>query len=414
MTQRSSRLLRVAPRTATPLLSTAVFAATLVALASVSGCSTIENVFGGEKVDYKSQSKKTGPLDVPPDLTQLARDGRYKAQDGSPVTASGTTLASPGTPLAAPGGASPTLVAPQKIGDIRVERRGTQRWLVVPLTPEQLWPQLKTFWKDRGFTLDVESPEAGILETGWAENRAKIPEGIMRSVLGKVLDSFYSTGERDRYRTRLERVGDTTEVYISHRGMMETTPTVRDPVTIWVSRPSDPDLEAEFLTKLMVTLGTKDEQAKQAMANPTETAAKARAAEAVAVAVASPVAPTAPAKTTPAAPGATTLVVDDSFDRAWRRVGLGLDRSGFTVEDRDRAAGVFYVRYVDPDNLPKEENLFKKFFGTDNAGKAVRYRVIVQPNGDGKSLVSVQTAQGLAESGEVAKRIIGMLVNQLK
>jgi outer membrane protein assembly factor BamC len=230
-----------------------------------------------------------------------------------------------------------------------------------------------------------------------------------------VLDSFYSTGERDRYRTRLERVGDTTEVYISHRGMMETTPTVRDPVTIWVSRPSDPDLEAEFLTKLMVTLGTKDDQAKQAMANATEAGAKARAADAVATA--SPVAPTAPAKPAAgatAAPGATTLVVDDAFDRAWRRVGLGLDRSGFTVEDRDRAAGVFYVRYVDPDNLPKEENLFKKFFGTDDAGKAVRYRVIVQPNGDGKSLVSVQTAQGVAESGEVAKRIIGMLINQLK
>ena len=407
MTHRSSRMLdpsrprRMAPLGRTPLVLSAV------CLAALTGCSTLEGVFTGEKVDYKSQSKKTGPLDVPPDLTQLAREGRYKAQDGSPVTASGSTgaVAGPATPGAA--AAAPAVVAPQMVGDIRVERRGTQRWLVVPATPEQLWPKLKAFWLDRGFTLDVESPDAGIMETGWAENRAKIPEGIVRSFLGKVLDSFYSTGERDRYRTRLERVGNATEVYISHRGMMETTPTVRDPVTIWVSRPSDPDLEAEFLSKLMVRLGTKDDQAKQAVASASEVAPKARPADA-------PAAPSAASAKPAPASTATTLVVDDPFDRAWRRVGLGLDRSGFTVEDRDRAAGVFYVRYVDPNNLPKEENIFKKFFSTDDAGKAVRYRVLVRSEGTDKSVVSVQTAQGAPEKGEVAQRIIGMLMNQLK
>ena len=419
MTQRLSRPRSAAldsglnPLRPTRLTRSAVGLAALAALgtsALLTGCSTIEGVFTGEKVDYKSQSKKTGPLDVPPDLTQLAREGRYKAQDGSPVTASGSAAAPANTPNAVATVNTPALVAPAAVGDIRVERRGTQRWLVVPATPEQLWPQLKAFWLDRGFTLDVESPESGVLETGWAENRAKIPEGILRTFLGKALDTFYSTGERDRYRTRLERVGNTTEIYVSHRGMMETTPTVRDPVTIWVSRPSDPDLEAEFLTKLMVKLGTKEDQAKQAVASAAEVAAKARAAEAPA----SPPTSSAAASKAAASNTATTMVVDDPFDRAWRRVGLGLDRSGFTVEDRDRAAGIFYVRYVDPNNLPKEENIFRKLFSTDDAGKAVRYRVLVQANGTDKSVVSVQTAQGAAETGEVAQRIIGMLMNQLK
>lgn len=382
----------------------------LAALVSLTGCSTIEGVFTGEKVDYRSQSKKTGPLDVPPDLTQLAREGRYKAQDGSPITASGSAATSATSSNVGSSASTPALVAPAVVGDIRVERRGTQRWLVVPAAPEQLWPQLRTFWLDRGFTLELESPESGVMETGWAENRAKIPEGIVRTFLGKILDSFYSTGERDRYRTRLERVGNTTEIYVSHRGMMETTPTVRDPVTIWVSRPSDPDLEAEFLTKLMVKLGSKEDQAKQAVASAAEVAAKARAAEAPA----SPPMSSAAAAKAAASNTATTMVVDDPFERAWRRVGLGLDRSGFTVEDRDRAAGIFYVRYVDPNNLPKEENIFRKLFSTDDAGKAVRYRVLVQANGTDKSVVSVQTAQGAAETGEVAQRIIGMLMNQLK
>lgn len=415
MTQRFSRSLGTALKMGPKPTRSARLAVSVVGLAawvSLSGCSTLEGVFTGEKVDYKSQSKKTGPLDVPPDLTQLAREGRYKAQDGSPVTASGSAATAPNSSNGVATASTPGLVAPAVVGDIRVERRGTQRWLVVPASPEQLWPQLKAFWLDRGFTLEVESAESGVLETGWAENRAKIPEGILRTFLGKVLDSFYSTGERDRYRTRLERVGNTTEIYVSHRGMMETTPTVRDPVTLWVSRPSDPDLEAEFLTKLMVKLGTKDDQAKQAVAAAAEVAAKARPAVATASTATPPAMASAPK---PGAPStATSLVVDDPFERAWRRVGLGLDRSGFTVEDRDRAAGIFYVRYVDPNNLPKEENIFRKLFGSDDAGKAVRYRVLVRANGADKSMVSVQTAQGAAETGEVAQRIISMLMNQLR
>lgn len=390
----------------------------LAALVSLTGCSTLEGIFTGEKVDYKSQSKKTGPLDVPPDLTQLAREGRYKAQDGSPVTASGSAATSANASNVGTAAGTPGLVAPSVVGDIRVERRGTQRWLVVPLAPEQLWPRLRAFWLDRGFTLEVESPESGVMETGWAENRAKIPDGIVRSVLGKVLDSVYSSGERDRYRTRLERVGNTTEIYVSHRGMMETSPTLRDPVTIWVSRPSDPDLEAELLTKLMVKLGSKEDQAKQAVASAAEVAAKARPAGATTSTASNTSTAGAPAVAATGKPSAastaTTLVVDDPFERAWRRVGLGLDRSGFTVEDRDRAAGIFYVRYVDPNNLPKEENIFRKLFSTDDAGKAVRYRVLVQASGTDKAMVSVQTAQGAAETGEVARRIIGMLMNQLK
>ena len=115
-------------------------------------------------------------------------------------------------------------------------------------------------------------------------------------------------------------------------------------------------------------------------------------------------------------PGAT-LQVDDGFDRAWRRVGVALDRSGFTVEDRDRAQGLYFVRYVDPAFAGKEDpNFFSKLFSfgkKDDAGSLVRYRVFVKGEGE-RSSVSVLNDKGAPENGEAAKRIITLLLADLK
>ena len=363
-----------------------------LALALVlSGCSSIENLMSGDKIDYRSTGTKTNGLEVPPDLTQLARDTRYGQQGGS---VSASTFQ---TPL--PAGSVPVVqsVAPQALGDIRIERAGNQRWLVTPLTPEQLWPQLQSFWADRGFKLVVNQADAGVMETEWAENRAKLPQDIIRATVGKVFDSLYSTGERDKFRTRVERNANGTEVYITHRGMVEVYSDQLKQQTVWQPREADPQLEAEFLSRLMVKLGAKEEVAKVALAAPANTAAaRARALA-----------------NTPAA----SLQVDDSFERAWRRVGLALDRSGFTVEDRDRSQGVYFIRYVDPALAGKDEpGILSKLFNfgskTPEGGPA-RYRVVVKGEAT-TSTVTVQNATGAPENGEAGQRIVKLLVEDLK
>ena len=363
-----------------------------LALALVlSGCSSIENLMSGDKIDYRSTGTKTNGLEVPPDLTQLARDTRYGQQGGS---VSASTFQ---TPL--PAGSVPVVqsVAPQALGDIRIERAGNQRWLVTPLTPEQLWPQLQSFWADRGFKLVVNQADAGVMETEWAENRAKLPQDIIRATVGKVFDSLYSTGERDKFRTRVERNANGTEVYITHRGMVEVYSDQLKQQTVWQPREADPQLEAEFLSRLMVKLGAKEEVAKVALAAPANTAAaRARALA-----------------NTPAA----SLQVDDSFERAWRRVGLALDRSGFTVEDRDRSQGVYFIRYVDPALAGKDEpGVLSKLFNfgskTPEGGPA-RYRVVVKGEAT-TSTVTVQNATGAPENGEAGQRIVKLLVEDLK
>ena len=181
--------------------ATRTVALTALAL-SLAACTT---VFESDKVDYRA-AKKAAPLDIPPDLTQLQKDNRYAVPEGRGVaTASGFQQAR-GTP-AAPVVAGEA-VGPVSTDAVRIERAGNQRWLVVKQTPEQLWPQLQAFWPSVGFTVETENAQTGVMETNWAENRSKIPQDIIRRTIGKVFDSAYSTGERDKYRTRLERRPD--------------------------------------------------------------------------------------------------------------------------------------------------------------------------------------------------------------
>jgi outer membrane protein assembly factor BamC len=350
----------------------------LVLAAVLSACSVLE----GDKIDYRSASK--GPtLEVPPDLTQMSRDTRYAVPGTGPVSANTYQLGQtvPGMPTAA-----------TALGDVRIERAGNQRWLVVNRPADQLWPLVRDFWQESGFLLAMDQANLGIMETDWAENRAKIPQDVIRSTLGKVIDSAYSTAERDKFRTRLERSANGTEIYISHRGMAEVYATATKDQTVWQPRPADPELEAEFLRRLMVRLG-----APQAQAQAAATTAADKPTSRVSSVASQPV-----------------VLIDEPFERAWRRVGLALDRTGFTVEDRDRAQGTYFVRYVPPNADRKEPGFFGKLFSRSEAVEApLKYRINVKGEGQ-TTTVSVAKADGAPETSQNAQRIVQVIADDLK
>jgi outer membrane protein assembly factor BamC len=352
------------------------------------------------KVDYKSGQRTLPPLEVPPDLTTPSRDNRYIVPE---TGRSSATLSGYQQERREQRRAGNTAVLPQVEG-MRIERAGTQRWLVVQEPPEKLWVLVKDFWQENGFLIRTETAEAGVMETDWAENRAKIPEGGLRNVLGKVLDQVYSTAERDKFRTRLDRTpdGKGTEVYVSHRGMEEVFTSARDErggstQTAWQPRAPDPDLEAEFLRRLMVRLGAQEEKAKQAVATAV---------------------PQQRAEIRQGTGGIELLQVHEPFDRAWRRVGLALDRVGFTVEDRDRQKGLYFVRYADPEAemsaKDQARGLLGRIFGSsDPKVKAEQYRVEVRQDRDA-SQVHVLNKDGGSETSRTAQRILALLHEQLK
>ncbi|HZV54509.1 MAG TPA: outer membrane protein assembly factor BamC [Rhodocyclaceae bacterium] len=369
-----------------------------VVLALLAGCSG--SVLESKKIEYKSAGKLP-PLEIPPDLTQPTRDDRYAVPDVSPK-GSATYSAYAGDRAGQARTTTAQDLLPQ-VEKMRIERSGTQRWLVVPGSPDKVWPGLKEFWQELGFIVNIELPEAGILETDWAENRAKLPQDIIRSTLGKVFDSLYSTAERDKFRTRLEKGAqpDTTEIYISHRGMYEIYTNEGKTETRWQPRPPDPELEAEMLRRLMVRLGMDEVRAKTLVADSTAKDERARML--------------------PGKDGAGALEVREPFDRAWRRVGLALDRVGFTVEDRDRSQGLYFVRYVDPEIDASKKGEDKSFLSKLafwqasklDPSKSPQYRIHVKGSGETSS-VQVLTREGGVDTSDTGNKILRLLLEQLK
>lgn len=368
-----------------------------VVLAIVAGgCSSVSDMFDS-KIDYKAAGQLP-PLEIPPDLTTPQRDNRYVVPESGRQSA---TLSGYQQERKEQGRQGAGGVLPQ-VENIRLERAGSERWLVVHEPPEKVWPLVRDFWQERGFLIKHESPEAGVMETDWAENRANLPQDFIRGLLGRFADQIYSTSERDKFRTRLDRSpdGKGTEVYISHRGMREVyTSNERgnEGQTVWQSRDPDPGLEAEFLRLLMVRMGAHDERAKLATASEPQQARS---------------------ELKKGTDGAELLQVNEPFDRAWRRIGLALDRVGFTVEDRDRQNGLYFVRYADPEGDMRKKDaergfLSRLFSSADPKVKAEQYRVQVKQEKEA-SMVHVLNKDGGAESSRTAQRILGLLHEQLK
>ena len=367
-----------------------VVALAAVVAVTLGGCESMGVSQMGKRIDYKSAG--AGPaLELPPDLTKPQYDDRYAVTSASELAAKNASRPKQSDLL------------PVNTGDVRIGRAGSERWLVVKATPEQAWSNVRKFWVDNGFVIATEQPALGVMETDWAENRAEIPQDVFRKYIGKYIDVFYSTYKRDKFRTRLERgvEAGTMDIYVSQR-RMEQVPTVMiDKVSpagfAWAVMPPSPSIEAEFLTRLMVKFGVPEVRAAAAVQQATS---------------ASPANDRARIEKSP--DGSPRLYVDDSFDRAWRRVGLALDRVGFTVVDRDRSKGVYFVRYADPDQTKKDDSFISKLMlWKDKGEKPEQYRIFIADSPP-PAVVTVQDPNGAPDKTPNSEKILALLKDQLK
>jgi outer membrane protein assembly factor BamC len=424
------------------------------------GCTVYGDWFGSNSTDYKANAKRTQPLEVPPDLTQLTRESRYLPQGG---TISASELNNPNAPAGAASGAlpaagaasgvqvaaaapaaaiapampaaGPAAVALDTAGDLRLEHQGDQHWLSTARTPDQVWPQVREFWVSKGFAIKEEDPQTGVMTTDWLEDKTKLPEGWLSRQLGGTFSGLFDSGLRDRYRTRLERKpGGGTDIYVTHFGAIEQVTGFDKSGIEWTPRPSDPELESQMMSEMMLSLAgvvrtpgavaaaPAAAPAAVPAAGPAQTADEYNAALIASAAQLPPVAGAGPkgaprARIVPDQPGAT-MQVDDNFDRTWRRVGLALDHGGFTVEDRDRAQGLYFVRFVDAKMAGKEEpGLLTKiegWFGHTGPNPVGKYRISIKGNADNTSTVTVLNDQGQPDKSENPTRMVALLVDELK
>ncbi len=361
------------------------------ALALLSGCAM---TFSHSSVDYQS-ARPGNQLEVPPDLTQLAQQQRFVVPGGSGGTVSALAY-DRGTQVAAEV-AKRNAVLPEFPG-MHIEQAGGQRWLVVDAPPQALWDKVQAFWQENGFYLTKADAATGVMETDWAENRAKLPQDFIRKYLGKVFDSLYDTGTRDRFRTVFERTADGkgTQIFITHQSMKEVYNSNDKSTTAWEPATPDPGLNTIFLRKLMVSLGMTEEAAKQQLETP-KTPASATTAKLV--------------------NDGLGLQIDDGMETAWRRVNLAVNTSGFTVLGRDRANGTIDVRYISAEAAMKaaeDRGFFSKLFGKDTpAPQPADYRIALQGAGS-QTLVTIQTPSGQPLQTDDARKMLAILAQQLQ
>jgi outer membrane protein assembly factor BamC len=310
-----------------------------VVLVLLASCSTLSA--DGKRIDYGAAAMQVPTLEVPPDLTTPAGDERNKVPQGDGEAVATYSDYSKG------GVQSRVAVLPEVQG-VHMERNVAQRWLVINDKAENVWPLVKAFWKESGLSIKSEEQAAGMMETDWVENRAKFPQAGFQNDNTELIDrGIYSVGERDQYHTRLERSkdGSSTEVYITHHGMEEVFSNDKR-VSQWQARGSDPEKEAIMLQRLMVRFGSSEARAVDALA---ETHAAPVSASVVAATKPVAVTTTEPAGTASLreiADGNTIIVMNDPFDRSWRKVGLAIESSGLAVEDKDREKGIYYLRPI--------------------------------------------------------------------
>ena len=405
----------------------------LLVTAALVGCDSIP--FINNESDYKGAGRSK-PLEVPPDLTASPVSDAYSIPGNTSYST--YSQAQEGQEV----GVEKILATPE---GVRLEKAGGQRWLVVNAPAEKIWPVIREFWTDQGFAVRSENAQTGVMETEWidSEKIKKDESGNIGDKFDKWLDRLSGFADKKKFRTRLDRgeQANTTEIYMTHRSVTGAPDDGKERVqtqmgeidtgyragakTAAEADARDAELDAELLRRLMVKLGVEEQKSKSILAQ----AVTPKRADVV--------------KETD---GSATLVLNDAFDRAWRRVGLALDRVGFVIEDKDRSNGIFFVRYADVDiddtpqkkkglletlkfwgkddkkeaAEPKEEKSMVeklKFWGTDDKQKTnpeKQYRIKVADGTKEGTVVNVVDKDGNRVKTTTANRIIALMYEQLK
>lgn len=405
----------------------------LLIIASLVGCDSIP--FINNTPDYKGAGRSR-PLEVPPDLTASPVSDAYSIPGSTNYST--YSQAQEGQEAAV----EKVLATPE---GVRLEKAGAQRWLVVNAPAEKIWPVIREFWNDQGFAVRSENAQLGVMETEWIDSEAikKDDSGNIGDKFDKWLDKLSGFADKKKFRTRLDRGNEagTTEIYMTHRSVtgapddgkarVQTqlgeidTGYKADAKTAPTADARDAELDAELLRRLMVKLGVEEQKSKVIIAQ----GVTLKRAEVV-----------------KESDGSARLILNDTFDRAWRRVGLALDRIGFVIEDKDRSNGLFFVRYadVDIDDTPKKKKgLFDtlkfwgdddkkevtsqkedksimdslKFWGTDDKQKVnpeKQYRIKVADGDKDNAVVTVVDTEGARVKTTTANRIVALMYEQLK
>lgn len=207
----------------------------------ISGCST-QKVQPRDSLRYLSSSQ-VNPLEYPPSLVKTTRTD----------TVATTTLKEYRQHQKQV--AQKVLPTGDNAGLTFIESENGRRWINTGHSPDYVWQQIQQLVRQLGLEIESQTPEAGIIETKWAENQANVDDGFIRGLIRKVAGSLLGSTSKDKFKIRLERDGDRVLVFVTHYALKDEATGNDQQFHKWVESAGDPELEAEFLARLSARLG---------------------------------------------------------------------------------------------------------------------------------------------------------------
>ena len=355
----------------------------ILLLVIFAGCS----LFGEKNVSDRTVISRSSnkALEIPPDLITPAVNDKYS------LPASGEARLSDFNDIGRrklPGENSSLLPIEAEAYFINY---GGFKVLLIERSPEEIWGLLKSFWIQNGFKIEKEIPEEGFIETAWLKSREKISDGLIQNTLGKIFGGLYDTGERNKFRMRVERTrAGFSEISVVHKGLMQVASDDRfDPSIVWANRNSDQQLEELYLRRIMNFVSGKEGQNSNSIDVVKKSTSIFKGND-----------------------GNNFVELALNFNEAWKSIGLILDRLGFEVEERLREQGTYLVRYKKLDQEAREKGFFAKIFSSGKEQLDMNlYRIEIK-NTDNLSQVFVSDHE-TGERTKSSQNILAVIYEQL-
>lgn len=392
------------------------FALGLVGSLMMAGCSFPFQYFQSKKVDYVSQGAVAPALDVPPGLDSPKQDERYQVTNPHSMVYSDyhKSLQAQDNPAPKMQNCSPDAtslsVLPAPVTSVQYLKDGSDRWLRVQGKPNQVWPVLEHFWQDQHMTLAQNDPAAGWMITDWVNDPQGVPVTVPADTTGAVAGNLPAQLVQVRMRVRIEATKDLsgTDVFLTEQGQQQERTVGTQSAQWWAVLPEDRQLEDVYLRQLALSFKVPESPSVAPAPTPEQPALVTTEVDTFHDEL----------KTLPS--GETVIEMKEPFDRAWRHVGLALDRGAFTIEDRDRSQGIYYISYTDKtleDQEKSNKSLWSKiaFWRSEDKSRFTKtYRVTLSSNADEETKVDMRDKEDKEVPNELSKRVLTLLNDQLK
>jgi len=366
---------------------------------------------GGPSADLQYLDSRVMPgLEVPPDLTLEVVDSNFELPAVFSGDGAGTAN---GIPVLA------------RVDSIKLEGHSDFYWLSIDEPVDNLYQLLKDFWASEGYTLAMDEPVIGIMKTNWVFNEeGRGNEG--KGFFARLFSSGDLAPSQDQFKTRIARGtgASSTQVYISHRGAESKLVLSGDQdqgqgeydrrvlKQDWNFRASEPELEVEMLSRLMVYFGLRQSEVDGQLTNiklfsprasihteltggGDEGAAKGEVRDEV--------------------KGETYLLVKDTYTRTWYRTLHQLERLNFNVKSADFSGGFNSKGVIRVETDIEEENsgFFSFLFPSKTVSKK-QVKLTFTEKTHEITRIDIEINKGEKENSPVVEEFAALLYQYIK